>query len=201
MTTYQDIITNVWLKGSDVSQGSPIIAPILQSPGYIYPLFDNFPLLGADPAVKLEPVGGNQNTETTRFTRYILLIGRPTTTTLSISIAVQGIAHIYERTGAVSDTGYWYMYMKLVKTKDFATFTDVSGEIQILQYTETIPVNANTWKDIGTIVGQIATKVTLNAGEYLLLAVRGSSRNSDSVATTSIGINSTNFKVYPMIFI
>ena len=201
MTTYQDIITNVWLKGSDVSQGSPIIAPILQSPGYVYPLFDNFPLLGADPAVKLEPVGGNQNTETTRFTRYILLIGRPTTTTLSISIAVQGIAHIYERTGTVSDTGYWYMYMKLVKTKDFATFTDVSGEIQILQYTETIPTNADVWKDTGSIVGRITTQVTLNAGEYLLLAVRGSSRNSGGVATTSIGINSTNFKVYPTIFI
>jgi len=201
MPTYGDKITNVWLKGSDVSQGSPIIAPILQSPGFVYPLFDNFPLLGADPAVKLEPVGGYQNTETTRFTRYILLIGRPTTTTLSLSIAVQGIAHIYERTGATADTGYWYMYMKLVKTLDFATFTDVSGEIQILQYTETIPTDADVWKDTGSIVGQIATKVTLNAGEYLLLAVRGSSRNSGSVATTSIGINSTNFKVYPMIFI
>jgi hypothetical protein len=164
MPTYSDKITSVWLKGSDVSQGSPIIMPILQSPAYVYPLLDNFPLLGADPAVKLEPAGGTQNTETTRFTRYILLIGRPTTTTLSLSIAVQGIAHIYEKTGATADTGYWYMYMKLVKTLDFATFTDISAENQILQYTESIPVNTDTWKDIGTNSGSNSYKSNVKCG-------------------------------------
>jgi len=201
MPTYSDKITSVWLKGSDVSQGSPIIMPILQSPAYVYPLLNNFPLLGADPAVKLEPAGGTQNTETTRFTRYILLIGRPTVTTLSLSITVHGIGYIYEEIGTTTDTGYWYMYMKLIKTSDFATFTDVSAEKQIFQYTEPIPNSTKIWKDAGTIAGQIASSVTLNAGEYLLLAVRGSSRNTSGYATTSIGINSTNFKVYPTIFI
>lgn len=191
---------NVWLKGSDASQGSPIVMPILQSPAYIYPLYDNFPLLGADPAVKFEPSGGTQNTETTRFTRYVLLFGRPTATTLNVIVSVTGVGHIYEGLGSTTDVGYWYMYMKLSKTSDFTTFIDVTSEKQVYQYTETIPSNTSTWKDVGTIYGQIASKVTLNAGEYLLLVLRGSSKSGDGVASTSIGIYSTNLKIYPAIF-
>jgi hypothetical protein len=194
-------VINVWLKGSDASQGSPIVMPILQSPAYIYPLYDNFPLLGNDPTVKFEPSGGLENTETTRFTRYVLLFGRPTATTLNVIVSVTGVGHIYERIGSATDTGYWYMYMKLSKTSDFTTFIDATSEKQVYQYTESISSLTDTWKDVGTIYGQIASKVTLNAGEYLLLVLRGSSKNNSNIATTSIGINSTNFKVYPTIFI
>lgn len=200
MPTYEDKILYVWLKGNDSIFGTPLITPILQSHTYIYPTANNFPLLATDPALKFEPSGGIENTETTRFTRYILLIGRPVATTLNVIISVTGTGHIYERTGAASDTGYWYMYMKLSKTSDFSTFTDVTSEKQIYSYSESIATNTDTWKDIGTISGQLATKVTLNAGEYLLLVIRGSSKNSGGVATTSIGIYSTNFKIYPALF-
>lgn len=199
MPTYNDKVINVWLKGSDASQGSPIVTPIVQSPAYIYPTADNFPLLGTDPALKLEPEGGLQNTETTRFTRYVLLFGRPTATTLNVIVSVTGVGHIYEYT-PIADTGYWYMYMKLSKTSDFTTFIDVTSEKRIYSYSENIVENTNTWKDIGTISEQIATRVTLNAGEYLLLVLRGSSKNAGGYATTSIGINSTNLKIYPAIF-
>jgi hypothetical protein len=193
-------VSDVWIRGSDVSlqvqMQTALTYPILNisqnQPVYIDPTLDFILPLPTDPAKKLEPSGSISTTEKTDFTRYVLLFGRPSQTSLLISIVFSGTGHIKLNTGATSDTTYNYMYAKLSKTTNFSTFTDITSETQIYNYSQTVSANSNTWTDAGTISGRINTSVTLNANEFLVLVIRGTSKNASGVATTATGINSTN---------
>jgi len=200
-------VSDVWIRGSDVSlqvqMQTALTYPILNisqnQPVYIDPTLDFILPIPTDPAKKLEPAMSNSRTEKTDFTRYILLFGRPTQASLLISIVFSGTGHIgYDGT---SDTAYYYMYAKLSKTTDLSTFTDITSETRIFNYSIYIPSTGTAWTDVGTISGRITASVTLNAGEFLVLVIRGTSRCDNGYLNTATGINSTNFKIYPSVFL
>jgi len=186
-----DINLPIWLKGSDTPLGISNAAAVADL-CYISARSDNAPLLRSDPGEILEPETGTQTTETTRFTRRILLGYASSPRTFPAFVFIQGTGHIYVYTTIT--TYYYRYYAKLVKTNDFTTFTDVSSEITIMNYSR---ANATTagWYDEGVASGTLYAKVSLNAGEALLLQVRGTSWSDVSTASSSIGIKTANFRV------
>ena len=200
-------VSDVWIKGSDVSlqvqMQTALTYPILNisqnQPVYIDPTIDYILPIPTDPAKKLEPSGSTSTTEKTDFTRYVLLFGRPSQTSLLISIVFSGTGHIGYNGGA--DTVYYYMYAKLSKTTNFSTYTDITSETQILNYSTNLSSGGTAWTDAGTISGKITSSVTLNAGEFLVLVIRGTSKCAGGYINTATGLNSTNFKIYPSVFL
>jgi hypothetical protein len=189
-----DITLNTWLKGSDASLGLYDVAasaPVR----YINALTDYAPLLTTDPAQKLEPAPSGAATETQRFVRYIILSYASTPRTVLAVINLLGTAHIYVDTPA--STYYYRYYAKLVKTSDFSTFTDVTTESTVMSYSRGAATTAG-WYDDGTFNAVLRAKASLDAGEALLLVVRGTSWASGTV-NNSIGINTSNFKVFPAV--
>ena len=188
MPTYDD-------RASKISLASGNIAPTL-SQLYISALYDFLGFFTTDPAQTLEPATQKVATETTFFTRYILLAYAPTPRKVLASIYITGTAHIYVDYLAGVNYNYKY-YGKLVKTLDFTNFTNITSESTLMSYTR---ANASTagWLDDGTINGTIVGQTQLNEGEALLLAIRGTSWSSTST-NSSIGLKSANFKVYPLI--
>jgi hypothetical protein len=186
-----DINVPVWLKGSDPPLG---VSDVLfkDTIYYIDALNDFMPLRTTDPAQKLEPSMGTQTTETTRFTRYIVLTGTPAARAHYVFVQILGTGHIGVST-AWGATYYYRMYAKLAKTADFATFTDLTAETTIMSYSRG-PAATTSWLDEGAINGMIAALCTLNAGETLLLVLRGTSWCSVA-SSNSIGINTTNLLV------
>ena len=159
---------------------------------YVHALLNYVPLLTSDPALKLEPTPTAATSETTRFTRYILLAYASTPRTFLCSLAFSGTGHIYVRT--LTATYYYRMYAKLAKTSDFSTFTDVTSEVTLMNYSRGA-ASADGWYDEGTISGVLNAKASLNAGEALLLVLRGTSWTS-ATCESSTGINTTNLRIY-----
>jgi hypothetical protein len=191
MPVVYDVVRNVWIKGSDPPFGVGN-ALFEDTTFYIDALNDFLPLRTTDPAQKLEPSAGTQTTETTRFTRYVLLSGTPVARTYYVYLRILGTGHI--GVGTVSGATYYYrLYAKLAKTQNFSSFTDITAETTILSYSRG-PASAVSWLDEGTISGTIAALCTLNAGEALLLVLRGTSWCSVS-DYSSIGINTTNLRI------
>jgi hypothetical protein len=197
MPVEQDIVRKVWLKGSDPPLGIGNAAAVAE-PRYISGLVDNAPLLTADPGELLEPTPSAVTTETTRFTRYVVLGYASSPRTFLACAFFKGTGHIFVDYLA-NATYYYRYYAKLVKTSDFATFTDASSEATIMNYSR---ANASTagWYDEGSISGALTAKVQLNAGEALLLQVRGASWGSGNVST-SIGIKTANFRVSAVVLV
>jgi hypothetical protein len=199
-------VSDAWIRGSDVSlqvqMQTALTYPILNisqnQPVYIDPTMDYILPFPTDTTKKLEPTRTVSKTEKTDFTRYVLLFGRPSPTSLLISIIFSGTGHIGYDGGA--DTGYFYMYAKLSKTTNFSTYTDITSETRILNYSNYIS-SEPAWIDDGTISGRITASVTLNANEFLVLVIRGTSYCSNGYLNTATGINSTNFKIYPSVFL
>jgi hypothetical protein len=187
MPTYDDKLVN-----TSISLGS--ITPSV-SVAYISALYDFIGLFTADPAETLEPATQQVTTETTSFTRYILLAFAPIPRTILANILIKGTGHIYVDT--IGATYYYKYYGKLAKTSNFSTFTDVTSETTLMNYSRSSASTAG-WFDEGTISGTIIGKAQLNAGEALLLAIRGTSWAS-TTASTSTGLKTTNFKVYATI--
>ena len=187
MPTYEDKITNILISSVNITTTTNAI--------YINPLADFAPLGSADPSLKLEPTPGNETAETTRFTRYILLAYTSQPKNVFVTVGIGGIGHIYVDS-VTGPTHYYKAYAKLVKTKDFTTFTDVTGEVTIMNYSRG-SVSTAGWYDEGTIGGSLRAKTLLN-DEALLLLLRGTSWVSGTVKS-SIGINSTNLKVFAVV--
>jgi len=188
MPTYNDKLVNVSLNLGNITPAT--------SQYYISALFNFIGLLTADPTETLEPSTQKVATETTTFTRYILLAFAPTSRTILASILIKGTGHIF--VDYLSGVTYNYKYYgKLVKTSNFTSFTDVSQEVTLMSYSRN---NASTagWYDEGTISGTIIGKAQLNAGETLLLAIRGTTW-STTYTQSSTGLKSTNIKVYATI--
>jgi len=186
-----DIDAPVWIKGSDPPLGGANITAEA-SAGYVFPLADFMPRSLADPSQALEPTPGTQTAETTRFTRYVLLAYASSARTVLAAAAIAGTGHIYVDVASI--TYYYRMYAKLAKTADFSTFTDVTTETTIMTYSRGSATAAG-WYDEGAIAGSVRAKVALDAGEALLLALRGTSWNTSGYKS-SIGIKSTNLKVF-----
>ena len=184
MPTYEDKITNILISSVNITTTTNAI--------YINPLVDFAPLGSADPSIKLEPPPGTETTETTRFTRYILLAYTSQAKNIFVAVGIGGIGHIYVDS-VVNSTFYYKAYAKLVKTKDFTTFTDVTSEVTIMNYSRN-NASSEGWYDDGYIGGSLRAKTLLN-DEALLLVIRGTSWGSGAVKS-SIGINSTNLKVF-----
>jgi hypothetical protein len=147
-------------------------------------------LLRTDPAKKLEPGVGGQTTETTRFTVYVPLLPLPASS-VYIVFTFWGTMHIYENTP--STTYYYKLYTAISKTTDFNTFTDLTTEKVIGNYSRGASSTAG-WYDEGAITGVLTGKVNGNDGDVLCLKLRGTSWN-DLGTNTSIGLNSTNTQV------
>ena len=190
MPVEQDIVRKVWLKGSDISLGASNIAAAAGL-CYISALSDHAPLLTADPSEVLEPAPSATGTETTRFTRYVVLGYASSPRTVLACVYLGGTGHIYVDT--LTGTYYYRYYAKLVKTSDFATFVDVTSEAKIMDYSRR-EATAAGWYDEGRASGTLCAKVQLSAGEALLLQVRGTS-GCNAVAANSIGIKTANFRV------
>ena len=191
MPVEQDIVRKVWLKGSDPPLGAFDIAAAAGL-CYISALSDHAPLLTADPGELLEPAPSATSTETTRFTRYVVLGYASSQRTVLACVVIRGTGHIYVDTTSYPVYNYRY-YAKLVKTSDFATFTDASSEATIMSYSRAAATTAG-WYDDGPVSGTLCAKVTLSAGEALLLQVRGTSWSSTD-SRSSIGIKTANFRV------
>lgn len=189
MTTYNDKITNIPLSIGNITSTVNVT--------YISALSDFVGLLTNDPTEKLEPSYQKTTTETTFFTRYVLLAFAPTQKMVLASIRFLGTGHVY--IDALSGTTYYYkLYAKLTKTADFSTFTDVTPEVQIMNYTNG-GSNTAGWYDYGSISGVLTGKAQLNAGEVLLLTIRGTSYVASNQCNTAIGLNTSNFKLYPLV--
>ena len=197
MPVEQDIVRKVWLKGSDLPFGTSNVGnTAIAEPCYISALTDNAPLLRSDPGELLEPQPSTANAETTRFTKHILLGYASSQRTILACIFFRGTGHIYIGSLAGQTYNYRY-YAKLVKTNDFATFTDASSEATIMNYSCKGASTAG-WYDDGSVNGTLCAKVSLNAGEALLLQVRGTSWSGD---VDSIGIKTANFIVNAVVLV
>jgi fermentation-respiration switch protein FrsA (DUF1100 family) len=185
MPIYDDKLVNALISLGSITPAT--------SQYYISALYDFIGLLTADLAETLEPPTQKVASETTTFTRYILLAFAPAPKTVLASIVIKGTGHIFVDYFANVTYNYRY-YGKLVKTPDFSTFTNVTPETMLMNYSRS---NASTagWYDEGTINGAITGKAQLNAGEALLLAIRGASWSTTSTSS-STGLKTTNFKVY-----
>ena len=181
----------MWIKGSDAPLGLYDVL-VRGAAYYVQALLDYVPLLTSDPALKLEPTPTAETRETTRFTRYILLAYASTPRTFLCSLAFSGTGHIYVR--LLTGTYYYKMYAKLMKTSDFRTFTDITGEVTLMNYSRGA-ADTDGWYDEGEITGVLNAKVNMDAGEALLLVLRGTSW-SNFFYETSTGINTTNLRIY-----
>ncbi|MCS7369074.1 MAG: hypothetical protein NDF57_05130 [archaeon GBS-70-058] len=162
---------------------------------YIYPLEDDWPTLDSDPEVKLQPPVGSQTSETTRFTRRILLLYTPVARKMFVSLVFNGSMHYYLSTATT--TYHMRYYVKFVKTKDFVTFTDLTGEVQLTSG-DYYGSGAGAWYDGFAFLKKYYAKLSLDADDFLLLNIRGTSW-ADIGADNGVGINSTNFKLNVMI--
>jgi len=187
---------NTWLKGSDPALGSPWIEVPNVVPRYPAPWANFYPLLSSDPASKLEPAPTAATAETTRFTRYILLYATPITRTFIIHLLLDYEVHRYVDT--LTGTYYYKYYGKLVKTTDFSTFTDVTTEVNFANISHSEYGTAG-WYDGYAGNFRITNLVTLNAGEFLLLSIRGTSYST--IGNNSIGLYSTKAAIRALLFI
>lgn len=159
---------------------------------YTNPQINWSALLSTDPAKIIRPANDNSRTEMERFRFYIILADAFTQKNVNVSLSFSGTGHIYYNAGNISTLNY-RLYAKLTKTTDSVNFTDVTPETTI--YTYSVKITANTWADAGTISGKLTWSGSLNSNEKLLLVVRGTSWSGSSIEYTSIGLNSTNFKI------
>jgi len=195
-----NLILNTYLKGSDPPFGSPMLELLGLTVKYPDVMNNAFPLYASDPAQTYEPSYSSTETETERFKRYILLYATPIARVFLLHLHVFGTGHIYVDTGAT--TFYYKLYAKLVKTSNFTTFTDLFAEEVAMNY-NCAGKGAAGWYDEGTISWGKNIAVSLNANEYLLLQLRGTSWASSTAvpSNSSIGLKSTNTKIYGLIFI
>jgi len=158
---------------------------------YVDPVPTLSALLETSPDTTLEPATGTQTSETTRFTRQFVVYRAREAGTHHVFLHILGTARIH--VAATSDTYYYRYYVKLQKTRDFSTFTDLTSETTAFSYSRG-PAGSAGWYDDGAVRHFSSSSVTLAEGEFLVLHVRGTSWTINGNAS-SIGLKSATLPV------
>jgi hypothetical protein len=191
-------VKHIHIKESELSFGMPFIDfPTLKT-RYPHVTDDYYFPEETDPVETLEPFEGTETVETTRFERYITLFGTALKRDVELYLWLTGTGHIYVDT--VTATYNYRLYIILYETENFFDFKELVSQKQILSYSRSQAASAG-WVDEGEISYMGYHGFTLDARNFLVLYVRGTSWTTSDTATSSIGLKSGNFKIRGQIFI
>jgi len=158
---------------------------------YVDPMPTLSTLLEASPGTVLEPATGTQTSETTRFTRQFVVYRARDTGTHHVFLYLLGTARIYATT--TSDQYNYRYYVKLQRTRDFSTFTDLTSETTVFSYSRGAATTTG-WLDDGTVHHFSVNSATLAEGEFLILHIRGTSWTVSGNAS-SIGLKAATLPI------
>ena len=160
--------------------------------GYVDPVPALSPLFATSPGTMLRPPTGGQTSETTRFTRQIVIYYAREGGTHNVFLHLLGTGHIFIDAATVDTYNYRY-YIKLQKTRDFSSFVDLTSESTAFSYSRS-GVSTAGWYDEGAVHHFLRASVTLFEGDFLILHMRGTSWTAMG-AQSSIGIKSATLPI------
>lgn len=135
-------------------------------------------------------------TETEMVLTHVLLYTATRQRRLAAHVLLTGQGYIYVDT--VAGTYYYRYYVALAKTSDFVSFTSITDEVKVMDYSRS-QAPAAGWYTEGDVLGLVRAVTTLYSGEHLVLRVRGTSWCPQGGAS-NIGVNSSTLKLHTAIF-